>query len=126
MAESERYLPELIGKLEGIVAECGLADQPITVRMSGCPNGCSRPYVAEIAFSGRALGRYNVYLGGGFHGQRLNKMFLENVGEKQILEALAPLLRAYAAERTPGEPFGDFAIRAGYVREVRAGRAFND
>ncbi len=125
MAESERYLPTLITKLEGIVAECGLADTPITVRMSGCPNGCSRPYVAEIGFSGRGPGTYNVYLGGGFHGQRLNCLYLENVGEARILAALGPILQRYAAERTPGERFGDFAIRAGYVREIRAGREFN-
>jgi sulfite reductase (NADPH) hemoprotein beta-component len=126
MAESERYLPDLITKLEAITADCGLAEEPITIRMSGCPNGCSRPYIAEIAFTGRAPGKYNVYLGGGFHGQRLNKLFLENVGEDKILEALTPILRRFAAERQPGEHFGDFAIRAGYVPEVKAGRAFND
>ncbi|HJW26314.1 MAG TPA: NADPH-dependent assimilatory sulfite reductase hemoprotein subunit [Rhodocyclaceae bacterium] len=125
MAESERYLPGLIGKLETLMAECGLGDEPITVRMSGCPNGCSRPYVAEIGFSGRGPGRYNVYLGGGFHGQRLNCLFLENVGEARILAALTPILRRYGAERRAGERFGDFAIRAGYVREIRAGREFN-
>lgn len=125
MAESERYLPSLIDKLEAIVAACGLGDTPITVRMSGCPNGCSRPYIAEIGFSGRGPGKYNLYLGGGFHGQRLNCLYLENVGEERILEALAPILRRYAAERMEGERFGDFVIRTGYVREIRAGREFN-
>ena len=81
----------------------------------GCPNGCARPYLAEIAFTGRAPGKYNVYLGGGFHGQRLNRLYLENVGEQQILDALAPMFQRYAAEREPNEPFGDFVIRAGYV-----------
>ena len=118
MAESERYLPSLIGKLEAIAAECGLADTPIIVRMSGCPNGCSRPYLAEIGFSGRGPGTYNLYLGGGFHGQRLNSLFLENVGEEKIVSTLAPILRRYATERTAGEHFGDFVIRAGYVREI--------
>jgi sulfite reductase (NADPH) hemoprotein beta-component len=125
MAEAERYLPDLITKLEGIVAEAGIAEEPIIVRMSGCPNGCSRPYVAEIAFTGRAPGKYDVYLGGGFHGQRLASRFLENVGEETILRELTPIIRRYAAERAAGERFGDFVIRAGYVREVRAGRDFN-
>jgi sulfite reductase (NADPH) hemoprotein beta-component len=126
MAESERYLPSLITKLETIVSECGLKDEPIIVRMTGCPNGCARPYVAEIGFTGRAPGYYNLYLGGGFHGQRLNRLFLENVGEEKILEVLAPMLRTYGAERRPDEHFGDFVIRAGYVREVTSGRGFNE
>jgi sulfite reductase (NADPH) hemoprotein beta-component len=125
MAESERYLPSLITKIETILAELGLADVPIIIRMSGCPNGCSRPYVAEIGFTGRAPGYYNLYLGGGFHGQRLNRLFLENIGEEKILEVLTPMFRAYAAERQPNEHFGDFVIRAGYVREVQSGRGFN-
>jgi len=125
MAESERYLPGLITKLDNIMAECGLEDTPITLRMSGCPNGCSRPYIAEIGFSGRAPGRYNLYLGGGFHGQRLNRMVLENAGEETILATLEPMLRRFARERTPGEHFGDFTIRAGLVREVREGKDFN-
>jgi len=125
MAESERYLPSLLTKIEGILDENGLHDEPITIRMSGCPNGCSRPYVAEIAFSGRAPGKYNVYLGGGFHGQRLNKMYLENVGEPQILDALGEIIGRFARERIGREPFGDFVIRAGYVPEVTEGRHFN-
>lgn len=126
MAESERYLPSLITWFEGVMEECGLAEEPVTIRMSGCPNGCSRPYIAEIGFSGRAPGKYNVYLGGGFYGQRLNKPFLENVGEDVIREKLAPIIRRYAAERAAGERFGDFTIRTGYVKEVRSGREFND
>ena len=126
MAESERYLPSLITKLEAILAENGLSDDAITIRMSGCPNGCSRPYISEIAFTGRAPGKYNVYLGGGFHGQRLNKLYLENVGEERFLGELGKIIRHYARDREAGERFGDFAIRAGYVREVTAGRNFND
>jgi sulfite reductase (NADPH) hemoprotein beta-component len=126
MAESERYLPDLIGKIEKILTRHGLQDEPITIRMSGCPNGCSRPYIGEIALTGRAPGKYNLYLGGGFHGQRLNKMYLENVGEAEILSALDGVIARYASERLPGERFGDFTIRAGYVVEVKEGRHFND
>ncbi len=125
MAESERYLPSLIGKLETVMEEAGLADDAITVRMSGCPNGCSRPYIAEIGFTGRGPGKYNVYLGGGFQGQRLNRLYLENVGEEKILDALTPLIHQYARQRLPGEPFGDFVIREGIVREVTTGKDFN-
>jgi sulfite reductase (NADPH) hemoprotein beta-component len=126
MAESERYLPDLVTRIEAILAEHGLIDEPITIRMTGCPNGCSRPYIAEIALTGRAPGKYNLYLGGGFHGQRLNKMALENVGEKAILDLLSKVIAHFARERLPGEHFGDFAIRAGYVVEVKEGRFFND
>lgn len=126
MAESERYLPSLLTKIEAILAEYGLQDEPITIRMSGCPNGCSRPYIAEIGFTGRAPGKYNLYLGGGFHGQRLNKMYRENVGEDILLSALSEVLGHYARDRAAGEHFGDFVIRAGYVPEVKAGREFND
>jgi sulfite reductase (NADPH) hemoprotein beta-component len=126
MAESERYLPDLIGKIETVLSEHGLAEEPITIRMSGCPNGCSRPYIGEIALTGRAPGKYNLYLGGGFHGQRLNKMYLENAGEGEILEALSSVIAHYAYGRLPNERFGDFTIRAGYVAEVKEGRHFND
>jgi sulfite reductase (NADPH) hemoprotein beta-component len=126
MAESERYLPELLTKVEAILEAHNLTDDAITLRMTGCPNGCARPYIAEIGLTGRAPGKYNLYLGGGFHGQRLNKMYLENVGESAILEALDQTLGHYARGREPGERFGDFAIRAGYVAEVREGKHFND
>src|SRR5690606_8134351 len=102
-----------------------IADQPIVVRMTGCPNGCARPYLGEIGFTGRGPGSYNVYLGAGFRGDRLNKPFLDNVNETRILEELTPILHRYARERTAGEPFGDFVIRAGYVAEVKQGREFN-
>jgi sulfite reductase (NADPH) hemoprotein beta-component len=114
MAEAERYLPELVTRVEAILAENGLADDAITMRMTGCPNGCARPYVAEIAFTGRAPGKYNLYLGGGFHGERLNRLYRENIGEPTILEILGEMLGRYARERTAGEHFGDFVTRAGY------------
>ncbi len=126
MAESERYLPDLLTRIEAILSRLGLDKEPITIRMSGCPNGCSRPYVAEIALTGRAPGKYNLYFGGGFHGQRLNKMYLENAGEDALLAALDKVLTHYAHDRLPLEHFGDFAIRAGYVAEVKEGRTFND
>jgi sulfite reductase (NADPH) hemoprotein beta-component len=112
MAEAERYLPSLVDKIEAILAHEGLSDEPITIRMSGCPNGCSRPYVAEIALTGRAPGKYNLYLGGGFHGERLNRLYAENIGEERILAILSERLAAFAKDRTPGERFGDFVTRA--------------
>lgn len=126
MAESERYLPELITKIEGILAAYGLSEEPITIRMTGCPNGCARPYIAEIGLTGRAPGKYNLYLGGGFHGERLNRMVRENVNEAVILEVLEDVLSQFAKERNPGEHFGDFLIRARIVREVTEGRLFNE
>ena len=126
MAESERYLPSLLDRIDEILNRHGLAHEPITIRMSGCPNGCSRPYIAEIGLTGRAPGKYNLYLGGGFHGERLNRMVRENVGEAVILEVLDDTLGRYALERKPGEHFGDFTIRAGIVRAVTEGRFFND
>lgn len=114
MAEAERYLPDLVTKIDALIAAHGLQGEPITMRMTGCPNGCARPYVAEIAFTGRAPGKYNLYLGGGFHGERLNRLYRENIGEAAILEVLDGMLGRYAKEREGGERFGDFVMRAGY------------
>ncbi|MBA2410481.1 MAG: assimilatory sulfite reductase (NADPH) hemoprotein subunit [Gammaproteobacteria bacterium] len=125
MAESERYLPGLITKLEEVMLDAGLRDDAITLRMTGCPNGCARPYIAEIGFVGKSVGHYNVYLGGGFHGQRLGKLYREGITEEKILAELTPVIKRYAKERDDGEHFGDFVIRKEYVREVRAGRDFH-
>ncbi|UFT98049.1 assimilatory sulfite reductase (NADPH) hemoprotein subunit [Radiobacillus kanasensis] len=125
MAESERYLPSLIDKLETLLDEAGLREEEITIRMTGCPNGCARPGLAEIAFVGKAPGKYNLYLGGSFHGDRLNKLYKENIGEKEILSTLSPILFAYAKERKEKEHFGDYVIRAGYVEEVKSGLDFH-
>lgn len=111
MAEAERYLPELVTKIEAILIEKSLADEPITIRMSGCPNGCSRPYVAEIALTGRAPGKYNLYLGGSVSGGRLNRLTNENIGEAAILEILSHELGRFARERQPAERFGDYFAR---------------
>jgi sulfite reductase (NADPH) hemoprotein beta-component len=125
MAESERYLPALLDKLDVVIKEAGLENDPILIRMTGCPNGCARPTLGEIGFVGKAPGKYNLYLGAGFHGQRLNKLFRENINEDQILAELTPMLHRYAGERNPGERFGDFVIRAGYVKEVQTGKDFH-
>ena len=126
MAESERYLPTLLDKIEEILDEAGLRDEEIVIRMTGCPNGCARPALAEIALIGKAPGKYNLYLGGAFNGSRLAKLYRENVGETEILAALQPIFAHYAQERLDGEHFGDFCIRAGYVREVKSGLDFHD
>jgi sulfite reductase (NADPH) hemoprotein beta-component len=118
MAEAERYLPKLLARIEDVLERLGLADEPITIRMSGCPNGCSRPYVSEIALTGRAPGKYNLYLGGGFHGERLNRLHAENIGEERIVEILAEKLSAYARDRRAGERFGDFITRTAETLEV--------
>ncbi|MEB6293218.1 NADPH-dependent assimilatory sulfite reductase hemoprotein subunit [Mammaliicoccus sciuri] len=125
MAESERYLPTLINKIEGLLDEAGLNEEEITIRMTGCPNGCARPALAEIAFIGKAPGKYNMYLGGGFTGDRLNKLFKENIGEDEILESLKPILIQYGKEKNDGEHFGDFVIRKGIIKEVQSGQDFH-
>ena len=126
MAESERYLPELITKLEGVIEESGLRQDSIVMRMTGCPNGCARPWLAEVAFVGKAFGAYNMYLGGGYHGNRLNKLYRASIKEEEILGIMKPLLKQYSLERNDGEKFGDFVIRTGMIKETRDGRDFHD
>jgi len=126
MAESERYLPELVTKLEGCLEENGLRQDSIVMRMTGCPNGCARPWLAEVAFVGKAYGAYNMYLGGGYHGNRLNKLFRSSIKEEEILEIMKPLLKRYALERNEGERFGDFVIRSGVIVATTDGRNFHD
>lgn len=125
MAESERYLPTLLDKIEPLLKEAGLQDEEIVIRMTGCPNGCARPGLAEIALIGKAPGKYNLYLGGGFAGNRLNKLYKENIGETEILQSLQPIIDQYAKDRRKGEHFGDFTIRMGYIQEVRSGLDFH-
>ena len=126
MAESERYLPSLIDKLDGALQRHGLADEPITIRMTGCPNGCARPYIAEIGLVGKGPGRYTLFLGAGFAGERLGAPFLDNANEEEVLGALNPLFAAFASERNAHEHFGDFLIRSGTTNEVKAGRLIHD
>lgn len=126
MAEAERYLPKLLDQIEEIVEENGLRDEEITIRMTGCPNGCARHVLGEIAFIGKSIGKYNMYLGAAFDGSRLGKLYRENIGEKEILSELRMLLSRYAKERFDGERFGDFVIRAGIVKETTDGMNFHD
>lgn len=126
MAESERYLPELITKLEDCLEENGLKHDSIVMRMTGCPNGCARPWLAEVAFVGKAYQAYNMYLGGGYHGQRLNKLYRSSIGEEEILTIMKPLIKRYALERKEGEHFGDFTIRCGMIKPTTEGKTFHD
>ncbi|GHA95374.1 assimilatory sulfite reductase (NADPH) hemoprotein subunit [Shewanella indica] len=118
MAEAERYFPEFIDHVDALQAKHAIGEQAIVVRMTGCPNGCARPFAAEIGFVGKAPGRYNMYLGASFEGTRLNKMYRENIQEAEILSELDALFGRYAAEREIGESFGDFTVRAGIVKPV--------
>jgi sulfite reductase (NADPH) hemoprotein beta-component len=115
MAEAERYLPRLVQLVDERLAAAGLAGEPLVLRITGCPNGCARPYLAEVALVGKAPGRYNLFLGGDGKGQRLNALYLENVDEPTIVAALDAAFARFALERAAGERFGDFAWRAGLV-----------
>ncbi|MDE8346739.1 MAG: NADPH-dependent assimilatory sulfite reductase hemoprotein subunit [Acidocella sp.] len=115
LTESERYLPGLITKLDALLAEHGLDKQAITVRMTGCPNGCARPYIAEIGFVGRNPGRYNLHLGGAHDGSRVAPLYREDADEAAILGILGALFADYAKAREQGETFGDFTVRRGVV-----------
>ncbi|OOG63351.1 sulfite reductase subunit beta [Rhodanobacter sp. B04] len=119
MAESERYLPLLLPKLESLLGRHGLIEEPILLRLSGCPNGCSRPYLGEVALVGRAPGRYDLRLGADFRGQRLNRLYRENVDEAALLEVLDQLFARFAGERAAGEHFGDFLLRAAVLGQPR-------
>jgi sulfite reductase (NADPH) hemoprotein beta-component len=126
MSEAERYLPVLLDKIETIVEENGLRNDEITIRMTGCPNGCARHALGEIGFIGKSPGKYNMYLGAAFDGSRLSKMYRENIGEEEILNELRVLLSLFAKERELSEHFGDFVIRAGIVKATTDGTNFHD
>jgi sulfite reductase (NADPH) hemoprotein beta-component len=118
MAESERYLPELVDKVDALLKVHGLADQPITIRMTGCPNGCARPYLAEIGLVGKGPGLYSLHLGAAFNGSRLNRLYRESVHEADILATLDQLFGDYAERRRDGEHFGDFLLRDGILDDA--------
>ena len=123
-AEAERYLPTLVSRIETILEEFGLREEEIVIRMTGCPNGCGRPYLAEIGLIGKSPGYYNLYLGGNFTGTRLNSLYKETISEKEILNELRPIIADFAKNRKAKEHFGDFVIRNKYVAEIKEGKEF--
>ncbi|WP_068547170.1 assimilatory sulfite reductase (NADPH) hemoprotein subunit [Thalassotalea crassostreae] len=125
MAEAERYLPTLIDKVDGLAAKHNISEQDIVLRMTGCPNGCARPFAAEIAFVGKGPGKYNMYLGADGLGTRLNKLHLENIGEDDILAELDRLFSLFAEHRLEAERFGDFVVRYGVIKATIEGKDFH-
>jgi sulfite reductase beta subunit-like hemoprotein len=111
VAESERAIPAILDEFEAELEALGLREAPLTIRMTGCPNGCARPYTADLAFVGRSLGLYNVYVGGGLAGDRLVDLYRADVHLDELLSAVRPLLVRWAAERLAGEGLGDFYQR---------------
>ena len=111
LAESERFFPSLLDQIEAALAEAGLAGESIIVRIAGCPNGCSRPYMAEIGLVGKAPGKYQLYLGANPAGTRLSRVWKDVVKEEELLGELKPLFARFAAERLDREPFGDWVAR---------------
>jgi sulfite reductase (NADPH) hemoprotein beta-component len=118
MAEAERYFPELMERIEALATRHAIDRQAIVMRMTGCPNGCARPYVAEIGLIGKGPGRYNLQLGGDGIGRRLNRLYRKNLNERELLETLDQLFKRYAVERQQDERFGDYVIRSGLVKPV--------
>ena len=115
MAEAERYIMDFSARVDALLEKHALGGERVSVRITGCPNGCGRPYVAEIGLVGKAPGRYNLMLGADALGTRLNTLYRENLDETAILAALDPLVGAWAAGRRAGETFGDWTVRAGVV-----------
>jgi sulfite reductase (NADPH) hemoprotein beta-component len=111
LAESERVLPGLIDRLEKLCGEVGLAGEEIIIRSTGCPNGCARPYTAEVAFVGKSPGRYQIWVGGNKSGTRLNRVWKDVVKDPDIENELRPVLARFARERNAGERFGDWCDR---------------
>ena len=111
VAESERVLPDLIEKIETVLDEAGLREDAISLRITGCPNGCARPYLAEIGFVGRAANRYALFLGAAYNGTRLNRLVSPSITPEDAVQLLSPIIKRYALERRDGEHFGDFCDR---------------
>ena len=118
MAEAERFLPQFTDKVDALFAKHGLSDEHVVLRITGCPNGCGRAMLAEIGLVGKAIGRYNLHVGGNREGTRIPRLFKENITEDEILTILDGWLADWAAKRENGEGFGDFAIRTGVVKPV--------
>ena len=125
MAEAERYLPQLITRLEQELETCGLSKDDIIIRMTGCPNGCARPYLGEIGLVGKSPGRYNLYLGASYNGDRLSSLYRENLNEEEIVSTLSPLFDSYAEKRQTNEKFGDFLVRNGVAKKPEKGADFH-
>lgn len=127
MAEAERYLPDAVTQIEGILAKHGMPDESIIYRVNGCPNGCGRSMLAEVGLVGKAPGKYNFHLGGDRLGTRIPRMYRENIGEKEIMSELDSLIGRWSKEREPKEAFGDFLIRAKVVKPViNSAKDFHD
>jgi sulfite reductase beta subunit-like hemoprotein len=124
VAESERFLPDVLAQLESELAALGVGDVPLTVRMTGCPNGCARPYTADLAFVGRSLGLYQIYVGGGLEADRVVDLFAADVKAGALVARVKPLLARWAAERHPDEGLGDYyqRIRGGDPRRGLTGK----
>ncbi|MDY4315096.1 assimilatory sulfite reductase (NADPH) hemoprotein subunit [Pectobacterium actinidiae] len=118
MAEAERFLPEFVTKVEDIMQQHGVGDEHIVLRVTGCPNGCGRAMLAEIGLVGKAMGRYNVHLGGNREGTRIPRMYRENINETEILAEIDRLIGLWAQDRQPNEGFGDFVIRTNIIKPV--------
>ena len=123
LSESERFMPALVDRLEKLCEEVGLPGEEILVRMTGCPNGCARPYMAEIGFVGKAPGRYQIWLGSNHAGTRLNRIWKEMVKEAEIENELRPILSRFAKERASGERLGDWLTRIWWVEQDAAATA---
>jgi sulfite reductase (NADPH) hemoprotein beta-component len=111
LAESERVMPGFVSRIESLLAELAMPEEEITVRMTGCPNGCARPYTAEIALVGKAPNKYQIYLGGNEGSTRLNRLYKDSVKGDDLMAELRPVLARYRQERQAGERFGDFCAR---------------
>lgn len=126
LAESERYLPTLIDELDNIIDKFDLRGESIAIRSTGCPNGCGRPYLGEIGLVGKSPGKYNLYLGAGFDGMRLNKLYKQAITHDEIIASLEPILESYSTDRLKNEKFGDFCIRKQFVESTNAGSDFHE
>lgn len=125
MAEAERYLPTFIDRVETLLTKYEVQDWPINIRMTGCPNGCARPFLGEIGLVGKAPGKYNLYLGASHTGDRLNKLYRENIAEEEIIQVLTPIVQSFSTDRKTDESFGDFVIRQGIIKAVSNGLDFH-
>ncbi len=123
LAESERALPDILTRIEALLSEVGLPENEIVIRMTGCPNGCARPYMAEIGFVGRAPNKYQIYIGGNESSTRLNRLWKESIKTEEITNELRPVLSRYAKERQGGERFGDWCERVLWKEEAAAATA---